>query len=63
LKKRKLKFNTGEKTMTKEEALPILLLLSRLEVCLTLKDTPDYVFEQLSEEIDKLMLFFKNDKS
>ena len=49
--------------MTKEEALPILLLLSRLEVCLTLKDTPDYVFEQLSEEIDKLMLFFKNDKS
>lgn len=49
--------------MTKEEALPILMLLSRLEGWIAVKDTPDFILDQLAVEVDKLALAIKNDKS
>lgn len=49
--------------MTKEEALPILMLLSRLEGWIGVKYAPDFILDQLAVEVDKLVFAIKNDKS
>jgi len=48
--------------MTRDEALPILMLLSRLEGWIATKDVPDGLKKQLGEEVIKLADAIKNDK-
>ena len=48
--------------MTRDEALPILILLSRLDGWIATKDVPEWLKEQLGEEVTKLVYAIKNDK-
>lgn len=47
--------------MTKEEALPILVLLSRLDGWLSSKDIPEWIAIDLSDKINELVEVVKND--
>ena len=48
--------------MTRDEALPILILLSRLDGWIATKDVLEWLKEQLGEEVSKLVDAIKNDK-
>jgi len=49
--------------MTRDEALPILILLSRLDGWIATKDVPVWLKEQLKDEVNKLLCAIKNENT